>query len=219
MSKLLRNWTAALTLSVSAIISPAFAHPHVFMGGGVDFVLRDGSMLEALEVTWVYDAFETLYILSYHDLTLNDAGGLDEKDRLELVRQRSDWPEDFDGSAHLSVDGTLQSLEWPENLDAHLIDGQLTMTFRRKLTTPLDLAQSDAEVAFYESTYFFAFSITQEPNFLGSAESCTANVIQFDPTAKTATLKKLLARLSREETPEDENIGAYFADRIAVACE
>ena len=219
MPKPFRNWIAGLMVSALALVSPAFAHPHVFIGGGVDFVLRDGSALEALEVTWVYDAFETLYILSNHDLSLNDAGGLDEEDRLELIRQLSDWPEDFDGSAHLSVGGTLQNLEWPENLDAHLIDGQLTMTFTRKLTKPLDLAQQDAEVGFYESTYFFAFSVSQEPKLLGNAGACTANVIQFDPTEKTATLKKLLARLSREETPEDENVGAYFADRITVACE
>lgn len=219
MPEQLRNWTAGLALAVATAGGPAIAHPHVFMGGGVDFVMRDSTVLEALEVTWVYDAFETLYILSYHELSLNEDGGLDEEDRLELVRQRSDWPEDFDGSAHLSVDGALQALEWPENLDAHLIDGQLTMTFTRTLSEPLDLSQRDAEIAFYESTYFFAFSITQEPRLLGGADACAADVIQFDPTAKTTALKKLLAMLSREETPADENVGAYFADKIALTCE
>ena len=39
---------------------PAQAHPHVFVDGGVDFVLGAGAVLEALEVTWRYDEFETL---------------------------------------------------------------------------------------------------------------------------------------------------------------
>lgn len=215
----LLNWVTGCAVATALWTAPAAAHPHVYIGGGVDFVLRDGTMLETLEVTWVYDAFETLYILSFHDLSLNEDGALDEEDRLELVRQRSDWPEDFDGSAHLSLDGQLQNLEWPEDLDAHLIDGQLTMTFTRKLSEPLDLSQTGVEVGFYESTYFFAFSISQEPKLLGNVGPCTAEVIQFDPTEKTATMKKLLARLSREETPTDTNVGANFADRIALTCD
>lgn len=216
-------WRAPLRwLCIAAALSlptaPALSHPHVFVDGGVDFVLRDGNALEALEVTWLYDEFETLYILSSHGLGLNDEGGLDEADRQELVRLRSDWPDDFDGSAHLSADGVSVDLEWPTELDARLIDGRLQVTFTRYLETPMPLGASQIEVAFYESTYFFAFSATKDPIVLGNTGRCAVDVLPFDPDPQDTALQTMLSSLSREETPAIENVGALFADRILMRC-
>ncbi|MCH2164391.1 MAG: DUF1007 family protein [Marinovum sp.] len=209
---------AAPTLFVAWLtsMSPANAHPHVFVDGGVDLEFDREGQLAALRVTWLYDAFETLYILASHDLSLNAEGGLDEEDRLALVKYRSDWPPDFDGSAHLSVDGGLVAMEWPTAVDAHVIDGRLKLTFVRTLSQPLTV--EDADIGFYESTYFFAFAITQETNLIGAPEGCSADIVKFDPDAEDMELQGTLAKLGREETPNLSNVGALFADRILVSC-
>ena len=204
-------------LLVSA--APALAHPHVFIDGGIDFVFEDSGVLQALEVTWLYDEFETLYILSSYGLSLNRNGGLDEADRLELVRLRSDWPEDFDGSAHLKVDGQGVAMEWPTALDARLVEGRLELTFTRQLAAPLQVRGRDVEVAFYESTYFFDFTLTNAPKLAGNAGDCVTDVIPFNPDLQLAALQATLAKLSREETPETENVGALFADWIVLTCD
>lgn len=198
---------------------PISAHPHVFVDGGVDFVLGEGAELRALDITWLYDEFETLYMLSSHGLALDAEGGLDEEDRLQLVRKLNDWPDDFDGSAHLSVDGKNMPLDWPTDLDARLSGGRLEMTFTRTLGTPIALTGRDVEVAFYESTYFFAFSVTNPPRLLGSPSPCTAHVVPFDPDGQSEALQATLVGLGREETPSIANVGALFADRIVVACD
>ncbi|MEL6522243.1 MAG: DUF1007 family protein [Pseudomonadota bacterium] len=203
----------------AVVIHPASAHPHVFVDGGVDFVFREGRTLEALNVTWIYDEFETLYLLSSYGLSLNREGELDEADRKELVRLRSDWPEDFDGSAHLTLDETEVELDWPTNLDLHLVDGRLQATFTRRLSNPITVDEQILELAFYESTYFYAFSITNHPKVLGDQGRCLASMVPFDLDAKLASLQSTLAKLSREETPQTENVGALFADRIALICE
>ncbi|MFQ6549640.1 DUF1007 family protein [Aestuariibius sp. 2305UL40-4] len=197
---------------------PALSHPHVFVDGGVDFVFGNDQQIEALKVTWLYDEFETLYTLSVLELSLNDAGGLDEADRLELVRRLSDWPDDFDGSAHLSIEGEPVPLAWPEGLDARMVDGRLLITFTRPLEEPVKLAGRPAEVAFYESTYFFAFSVTNPPQLIGAADPCSATVIPNDPNDQPEELRATLAALGREETPGIANVGALFADRIMVTC-
>ena len=212
------NYFAATCCAVFACAAPLQAHPHVFVDGGVDFILSENNMLEALQVTWVYDAFETLYILSSYEMSQNEDGGLDEETRQKFVQLRSTWPSDFDGSAHLFTEGERVDLKWPSNLDAHLIDGKLQLTFRRALETPLDLSRVSTRVAFYESTYFYAFSITKEPQLLGVAETCSASVTPFNPDIQDLDLKAALAKLGREETPENDQVGALFADRISVTC-
>lgn len=211
--------TVLTAATLVAAPAPVRAHPHVFVDGGVDFVFRDGTTLDALRVTWRYDEFETLYTLSSFGLALNAQGDLDEADRLTLIRLLSDWPEDFDGSAHLSIAGQAIALEWPSELDARLVDGRLEMTFIRELPSPVSLDGQDAEVAFYESTYFFAFKVTDQPQLVEAAAQCAATVIPFDPDSQTESLRAALSTLGREETPAMGNVGALFADRIAVTCD
>ncbi|QPH55996.1 DUF1007 family protein [Pontivivens ytuae] len=212
----LRNIGLALGALAAA---PAFAHPHVFIDGGVDFVLREGAVLEALEVTWLYDEFETLYILSSYDISLNDEGGLDEADRQQLVGQQREWPEDFEGTAHLTVEGEDIALERPSALGARLVEGRLELTFTRQLERPIALEQKDVELAFYEATYFYALSIANAPQLLGEPGGCAAQVVPFEPDTQLAALEMTLFELGREETPAIENVGALFADRIALRCD
>ena len=57
---------AAAVLFVAALAVPASvpAHPHVFVDGGVDFVLDDQGDLTTLSVKWKYDPFEALMSLT-----------------------------------------------------------------------------------------------------------------------------------------------------------
>ena len=167
--------------AVLALSAPAHSHPHVFIDGGINFVFGDGAVLQSLNVNWLYDEFETLYILSSYGISLNADGTIDEADQKELLIQRTKWPSDFDGSAHLSVAGEPISLEWPTDLATEVIDGRLRMSYTRHLETPLEAPETGFEAAFYESTYFFAFKITEPPELLGSSVVCSAFFLPFDP--------------------------------------
>ena len=211
--------TRAGVVVLALAVSPALAHPHVFVDGGIDFVFGPGKVLQAVEVTWLYDSFETLYMLSAEGMSLNAAGGLDEADRLELERLLSDWPADFDGSAHPRVAGEAIALSWPEGLQVKMIDGRLEMAFTRQVLEPFSLAGQQMEVDFYESTYFFDFTLANTPVLHGPAEGCSTEVIPFDPDSNDEELLEVLAKLGREETSGLENVGAFFADRIVLQCD
>ncbi|MEX0282682.1 MAG: DUF1007 family protein [Arenibacterium sp.] len=79
-------------------------------------------------------------------------------------------------------------------------------------------AQQRLDVAFYEDTFFFAFTIAEVPKFLGNVPDCLASVIPFDPTAQSSALQSQLSQLGREEQPEDSNVGELFTDRINLTC-
>ena len=195
----------------------ALAHPHIFVDGGVEFVMGPQNTLERLNVTWRYDAFETLYILSAYSLQPNAKGQLDKEDSLYLAQERSAWPDDFQGSSHVSADGAPVQLKRPTGFEARLNQGRLEISFTRDLETPVSLSESEVSVAVYESTYFYAFSITDDPVIVGP-DTCEADVIPFSPDGQDASMLAMLATLGREEVPEVENVGADFADRIALTC-
>ncbi|MEM6589754.1 MAG: DUF1007 family protein [Pseudomonadota bacterium] len=199
------------------IANPAQAHPHVFVDGGVDFRFDDEAQLTSLQVTWLYDEFETLYILANNDLDLTLDGTLSEADRLVLEQKFSEWPEDFDGSAHLTHEGAPVALGWPSDPQVQVIDGRIQAVFDRTLESPLALTGETLELAFYESTYFFAFKITNSPQLFGTTQ-CIADMIPFTADPGDSFLLAKLASLSREEIPENENVGRLFADRIALTC-
>ncbi|MEM8823617.1 MAG: DUF1007 family protein, partial [Pseudomonadota bacterium] len=57
MRRSLPVWLSAITLGLGA---PAGAHPHVFVDAQSGFVFDDEGRLEALRITWTYDALTTL---------------------------------------------------------------------------------------------------------------------------------------------------------------
>jgi ABC-type uncharacterized transport system substrate-binding protein len=194
------------------------AHPHVFVDGGVDFVIEENTKLSEIRVTWIYDNFETLYVLSSYEISPNARGELSAEDRATLVELYENWPDDFDGSAHLFVADAAVPLAWPEKVDVDMVDGRLKVMFTRRLERPIDLGQDTLEVGFYENTYFFAFAITETPKLLGQVGQCSSQVRAFVADENNRALQTALAQLSREETPEDTNVGAIFADRIFLEC-
>lgn len=105
------------------------AHPHVFVDGGVDFIMSGPGTLGALSVTWLYDEFETLYDLSSRGIEPQPDGSLSDADRETIRAAYSNWPDDFDGSAHLTIDGQSIDMAWPSDLAVDLVDGHLQLTF------------------------------------------------------------------------------------------
>ncbi|KNG95407.1 hypothetical protein ATO11_02030 [Pseudaestuariivita atlantica] len=197
---------------------PARAHPHVFVDGGVDFQITEDGTLEAIRVTWRYDELETLFLLS--DLDVTPAAGADftDSERALVERELGRFAPDFDGSVHLRAKGEPILLAWPRDLTARMVGDRLEVAFYRDLMEPLALEATELHAAFYERTYFFAFSLTDEPRFGEAEDRCSATITKFEPSSQTDEMRAALAKLGREETPENSNVGALLADRMVVTC-
>lgn len=211
--------TGAVAALLGGIADPAAAHPHVFVDGGIDFVFGEGKVLEALAVTWRFDAFETLYTMSANGIRLDADGTLSEMDLARLAQALAVWPEDFEGSAHASLSGMPIALAPASGFGADLVDGRLQVTFTRALDEPLAAAGRLLEVSFHEATYFYAFSVTDPPVLRGDSAGCASEVVPFEPSEDDSVLQSTLLSLGREETPEIANVGALFADWILVTCD
>lgn len=196
----------------------ARAHPHIFIDGGVVFVFQDDDRLNGIIVTWRYDPFESLFMLSDMGVVPVTGSGFTEDERRIVETALSEFPSDFDGSAHLSVADEAIMLDWPRDLKARMVGDQLEVSFTRDLLSPLSVGKAPILVEFYEKTYFFAFNLTDDPDFIGDKGRCSGSIDKFLMSAETESLSDTLALLSREETPQDNNVGIKFADRLEVRC-
>ncbi len=217
---LLQRIGIALLVVVASWFPPktAESHPHVFIDGSVDFLVNEQGAVQGLSVTWRYDAFETLYVLASIGIVPDKDGTLSTEQRETLIHKESSWPEGFDGASHLSIDGTPVPISGPKSLDADVKDGRLIVRFRRDLDAPELLWNRRTEVAFFERTYYYAFKITTPPRVVGGAPACNVDMVPSVPEEHDEAILNKLAALDREETPEDTNIGALFADRILLTC-
>lgn len=197
----------------------AGAHPHVFLDGGADFLFDDQGRLAAIRVIWQYDAFASLFIVESLEVDRDADGALTDEEKAKVVADQLTWEEPFKGDSYLWHGGAEIALAGPTNGTAELSEGRLTVTFERALETPLVPADAEVLVKLYDPTYYFAYFATHPPRFEGAAPAtCRARIEPFEPDSSLAALQGSLALLSTEETPDQADVGALFADRIVLLC-
>ena len=94
-------------------------------------------------------------------------------------------------------------------------DDRITVAFSLPLAEPLTV-EGDHVLRFYDPTYFYAYAVVALDETL--KEGCTSRIVPFEPDAAAKELQLQLAALSREETPEQEDVGRLFADQVWLKC-
>lgn len=196
--------------------APARAHPHVFIDGGVDFLFDDAGRLDRLRVTWIYDPLTSLFMME--DLGIDPGAALQPEQRVELAAYQTEWVEGFDGDSYLSHDDAPVGLSGPLAPDAEVRDGKVVIRFERQVEAPFR-PDPEAVVSVHDPTYYTAYTVTDAPVLEGAATGCAAEVVPFVATSALSALQTSLWDIPPEETPEDDDIGALFADRIRLTCD
>lgn len=204
---------------VTCLGDDAGAHPHIFVDAGAGFLFTEDGQLRGLRISWTYDAFTTLFLFDTLNLDRDGDGRLDDSDRAAIVAGETDWPPEYNGDVYLELAGQDRALTRPENAVALMEDDRITVAFDLPLEQPADMAGNTAVLRLYDPTYYYDYTILPDAEALPSVpESCTADLIPFEPDAAAAALQSQLAALSREETPEQENVGRLFADKVRLTC-
>jgi ABC-type uncharacterized transport system substrate-binding protein len=206
----------ALVLPLVLAPEPGRAHPHVFIDGGIDFLFDASGRLTDLRVTWIYDPLTSLFMLE--DLGIDPAAALAPAERARVAAYQTEWIEGYDGDSYLWDGDRRVGLSGPEDPEAELSDGKVAISFRRALAEPIRPGP-ETVVKVYDPSYFTAYFVTETPRIEGAAGGCRARVEPFEPNGPLVALQRTLQSVGVDEDPEDQDVGALFAEKVHVACD
>ena len=197
----------------------AWAHPHVFVDARAGFLFNTGAELQALRISWTYDALTSLFLLDALDLDRDGDGQLDDADRAAIVAGETEWPPEFKGDVYLELEGEDRPLTRPQNAAARMEDGLISVVFDLPLGAPVALSGGAAVLRLYDPGFYYAYTILDGgPLSEGLPDTCAVQIIAFEENEATAELQAELRALSQEEVPDQDNVGRLFADEIVVSC-
>ncbi|MEM7642076.1 MAG: DUF1007 family protein [Pseudomonadota bacterium] len=205
-----------LAMTLAGLSAPAGAHPHIFVDATAGFRFDGDGRLTSLRITWTYDTFTSLVMFDQLGLDADRDGQLDDADRAAIVAGETEWPPEYNGDIHLDLDGRVIAMGRPRDGEAWMEDDRVAVSFDLPLAEPLD-APHGARLRLYDPFYYYAYTMVD----LGEAETapCTARIDPFELDAALEQVQISLFDLGREEIPDQEDVGALFADEVHLSCD
>ena len=195
--------------------TPAAAHPHVFIDGGVDFLFDGEGRLSQLRITWNYDPMTSLYMLE--DLGLDGSKPLSNDDRDRLAAYDTVWEKGYAGDTYLWDGKRAVALSGPRAREAEIRDGRVALRFLRDLDTPFRPG-AKVRIEMYDPEYYYSYAIIGTPALEGAPRGCHAKVEPFRPSTGLAALQRSLSALPADQTPDQTDVGALFTDKVLLEC-
>lgn len=189
------------------------AHPHVFVDVALRFEGDGQGKLSRVEVTWTYDDFFSLLILTDMGLDPEGDGILTTE---ELARLKGfdlvEWPEGFEGDLYIHQGETKIALEHPSPTGIALENGRIVATHIRSFgPVPGDGLRVDA----YDPTYYVAHSLTGP---ITLPKDCTYTIVAPDPDEAQEEFRQMLSTLSAEENYTGIEVGNIFSESLTITC-
>jgi len=206
-------------LALMAPAGPARAHPHEFVDATVGFVFDSEVRLTGFEVTWRYDDFTTMLILT--DLGLNPAEtDLTAEAAPELQGFDTDWVPGYDGDLWPMADGAPLAMAPPVPGPVTLEGGRIVSRHARALLAPVDPRAAEVVVQVYDPEFYIAYTVAQASADLAGT-GCRARVFAADFDAAYGRLAAALEELTQAGGDLETGfprVGRDFADEIRIDC-
>lgn len=192
----------------------AAAHPHVFVDVGLQFESDGAGNLTGVEVTWRYDDFFSLLILSDMGLDQDGDGVLTEAERAELKGfDLEEWPEGFEGDLYIHRGDRKVPLDHPVPTDVTLEDGRIVATHRRSFGP---VRADDLQVEPYDPTYYVDYTLTGPVDL---PQGCDHVVREPDLDESQREFRNMISEMTAEEQFSGGiEVGNLFSDVMVVSC-
>jgi ABC-type uncharacterized transport system substrate-binding protein len=198
---------------LAAAPTQAFAHPHVFVTMKSEIVYGADGMVTAVRHAWAFDDMFSTYALQ----------GVDSKKKGEFTREEL-TPlaevnvtslKEYDYFTQGQADGKKIEFGGAADYWLEFKDSVLTLHFTLPVKSPVKGQAVNFEI--YDPSYFIDFSFEDKDpvKLAGAPGQCKLNVAKPGDTASPQG-----KRLSESffNNPDSSQIGAQYANKIAVKC-
>jgi ABC-type uncharacterized transport system substrate-binding protein len=202
---------------------PAFAHPHIFIDGGVQLVFDSQGQIVSLRQSWKFDELFAAYALQGLPRT---KGGEVAPDELEKITK--EWMTALaDPESHFfteAMQGTNKFAFGTAKDAATTWDvktGQLTLSFELPFVKPIIPGKQAVEVDISDSSYFVAFAYKGSSSYRleGAPQSCRINYLSPRPLdPKTERLLWSIPADQKELPPELKEVTKQLSHQFKVTC-
>lgn len=195
-----------------AMASPALAHPHIFMDTALEVLRDDQGRAVSLRVTWTYDQFFSLVLITERGLDPDADGTLTEEETAALQGFDMNWEPGFAGDTYAFARNHEIALSAPRDGVARYEGGQIVSSHLRDLSEPVS---GLLVVKNYDPTYYTEYTIREVV-----AQGCGTEIIAPDLTAAEQVLQAELARIPADVDTEADfpAVGAVFAQEVRITC-
>jgi ABC-type uncharacterized transport system substrate-binding protein len=194
-----------------AFISPAAAHPHVWVTSTSELVYAPDGSVTGIRHHWSFDDMFTAFALQ--GTQSKEKGKYTREELAPLAKVNVESLKEFDYFTFATADGQKAPLAEPAPdywLDYK--DDVLTLNFTLPFKQPVKA--KDLKVEIYDPTYFIAFELAKEAPVALRGAPADCKLATERPREPTYAEGKKLA-----ENPEAAaNWGAFFANKIMVKC-
>lgn len=201
-------------------VSPALAHPHIFIDTGLEAVVDDAGRLTHIKVSWTYDDFYSLLVTEDMQLDQDFDGILTAEEQAQLSGFDMNWIEGYNGDLKAALNGVDLVLSGPQDYSASLADGKITSTHWRAVAGAPLMASGELVMRPYDKTFYTAYEVTKPARVTGK-DACLISKIEPDIDAELEAMQAQLAELDANSNPEEvglPNIGAKFATEVRITC-
>jgi len=203
----------ALALCLCLPVSGLGAHPHVFVDVALTFTGDGAGNLSRVKVTWSYDDFFSLLILSDMGLDGDGEGVLTEE---ELTRLKGfdlvEWPEGFEGDLYIHRGEEKIALDHPVPTAVTLENGRIVATHERTFgPVPGDGLKVEA----YDPTYYVDYRLTGSVTL---PKGCSSDIREPDLDESQRAFREMLGQLGAEEQYDPVEVGNLFAQTLYLSC-
>jgi ABC-type uncharacterized transport system substrate-binding protein len=202
----------ALLLALSAGISPAAAHPHVWITAKSQLIYAPDGTVSGVRHAWTFDDMFSTYALQ--GLEQKTKGTYSREELAPLAQTNVESLKEFGFFTFAKADGSKQRFLEPVDYFLEFKDSLLTLHFTLPAKTPFRAKQLVLEV--FDRAFFIDFKYTDKDPvaLVGAPADCK---MQFQrPNDGTASAQKL-----GEQNflgGEGGNFGMMFANKITVDC-
>ncbi len=193
-------------------VGPVQAHPHVFMDTVLEVIRDEAGRAAALRVTWTYDPFFSLVLITERGLDPDADGVLTEEETAALQGFDMNWEPGFPGDTFAFAGERAVALSGPRDGVARYEEGRIVSSHVRDLAEPV---AGLLVVKNYDPTYYTAYTIQSV-----LAEGCGTEVISPDLTEAEREMQAALAEIPADVDVEIgfPEVGAVFAQEVRVTC-